>query len=487
MLTPLAMYGWLPLVLGLFMIMPPKRAVLWAFFLAWLFLPMAKYDLPKVPDYTKMSATCYGVVLGVMIFDFGRLTMFRPKLIDLPIVIFCIFTPILSAYTNRPALTLYDGLSESIALSTAWLLPYFIGRLYFTDLKDMRTLALCFLAGALAYAPICWFEARFSPQLHRLLYGFHQHHFVHALRGGFFFHYRPRGFMQSGLMTATWMCSAALIAWCFWIGKTKINFGKWVPSALLIMLILVPTAIIGKGMGAMLLAFGGFGVLLMTKYLNTRVFMIALLCVAPMFALTRAQGLWDGSSVIAEIEKVNPDRAWSLQYRFDNDTVLVKKAVQRPVFGWGGYGRNLVRSQDGEKMAITDGMWILLLGKMGFVGLFSFMLALAMPTILFVKRYPPRMWLTPAVAPAAGLATVLALYQIDCLFNAMENPLFFLLAGGMCSAMTATMLVARRKTVDTPATALPPRGAADDADQARPSRPTFGPTVSPARSDVQSA
>ncbi|MEM1445455.1 MAG: hypothetical protein AAGF84_05320 [Planctomycetota bacterium] len=485
MFTPLAMYGWLPVVLGLFLIMPPKRAVLWAFFLAWLFLPMAKYELPKLPDYTKMSATAFGVLLGVMIFDFGRLTMFKFKLIDLPIMFFCLVAPFLTALTNRPALSLYDGASEAMMLCTAWLLPYLIGRLYFTDLKDMRTLAICVMAGALAYVPICWFEARFSPQLHRLVYGFHQHHFVHALRGGFIFSYRPRGFMQSGLMTATYMCSAALIAWCFWIARTKISFGKWVPPTIAILGILGLTALIGKGMGAIILAFGGFMVLLCTKYLNTRIFMIALLCVAPMFALTRAQGVWNGDAAIAMIERVSEDRAWSLQFRFENDTVLVKKAMQKPAFGWGGYGRSLVRSEDGSRIAITDGMWILLFGKMGFAGMFGFMIALAMPTILFVKRYPPKMWLTPSVAPAAGIATVLAIYQIDCLFNAMENPLFFLLAGGMCSAMTSAMVVARRRsvTVERPAT----EGTTSNPPPAPVSPPGIGPTVSPARSETRPA
>ncbi|MEM8783974.1 MAG: hypothetical protein AAGE65_14110 [Planctomycetota bacterium] len=482
MITPLAIYGWLPLVLGLFLIMPPKRAVLWAFFLAWLFLPMAKYELRGLPDYTKMSATCFGVLLGVMLFDFGRLTMFRFKFIDLPIMFFCMAAPVLTAMSNRPDLKLYDGMSEVMALSTAWLLPYMIGRLYFTDLKDMRTLAVAFLAGALVYVPICWFEARFSPQLHRWIYGFHQHHFVHADRGGFLFSFRPRGFMQSGLMTATWMCSAALIAWCLWAARAKLQFARWTVPTIAVLAVLGLTALIAKGMGALVLAFGGFVVLLLTRFVNTRVFMVALLCVAPMFVLTRSQGLWDGTAAVNFIERINPDRAHSLQFRFDNDTVLVEKALQRPAFGWGGYGRNLVRSEDGARVAVTDGMWIIFAGKFGFVGLLSFMLALAMPTILFVRRYPPRMWLTPAVAPATGLATVVAIYQIDNLFNAMENPLFFLIGGGLCSAMTTSLVVARRKPTAAPI--VTPDAAAPAP---TPTGPGFGPAVSPARSDARPA
>ena len=49
----------------------------------------------------------------------------------------------------------------------------------------------------------------------------------------------------------------------------------------------------------------------------------------------------------------------------------------------------------------------------------------------FVWLYPPRRWSEPAVAPAAAIAVLLALFMIDCLMNAMVNPVYLLGVGGL--------------------------------------------------------
>ena len=40
-LVDVMLYGWIPVVIYLFLVMPPRRAVISAFLIAWLFLPMA--------------------------------------------------------------------------------------------------------------------------------------------------------------------------------------------------------------------------------------------------------------------------------------------------------------------------------------------------------------------------------------------------------------------------------------------------------------
>src|SRR5438105_15401416 len=83
-LVPLTLFGWIPCVLALFALLPPRRAVITAFLAAWLFLPMAGYKVPGLPGYTKMSATALGVLMGAAIFDTDRLLAFRPRWIDVP-------------------------------------------------------------------------------------------------------------------------------------------------------------------------------------------------------------------------------------------------------------------------------------------------------------------------------------------------------------------------------------------------------------------
>ena len=63
----------------------------------------------------------------------------------------------------------------------------------------------------------------------------------------------------------------------------------------------------------------------------------------------------------------------------ENDDMLIAKAMQKPLFGWGGWSRNRVFEESGRDMAVTDGFWILELGSNGCVGLISMTLAMLLP------------------------------------------------------------------------------------------------------------
>ena len=76
-------------------------------------------------------------------------------------------------------------------------------------------------------------------------------------------------------------------------------------------------------------------------------------------------------------------------------------------------------------------MWIIALGNNGLVGLISLYLALLLPMILLVKRYPPALWGTPTLAPVCVIATLANLYSIDCIANAMMNPIYILGLGAV--------------------------------------------------------
>src|SRR5687767_14570295 len=96
-LVPLTLFSWIPFCIFLFLVLPPRRAVIWSFLLAWLFLPMAGYSVPGLPDYTKMSATTLGVLIGAALFDSDRLLSFRLRWVDIPMILFCT-TPLVSSY-----------------------------------------------------------------------------------------------------------------------------------------------------------------------------------------------------------------------------------------------------------------------------------------------------------------------------------------------------------------------------------------------------
>src|SRR4051812_9416856 len=109
-------FAWVPFVLYLFARGKPRRAVTVSFLAAWLFLPVFSLKVPGLPDYTKVSATTLGVLLGALLFDWRRLFGFRPGPADLPVVVWCL-SPLPASLSNN--LGLYDGLSTALATTVS--------------------------------------------------------------------------------------------------------------------------------------------------------------------------------------------------------------------------------------------------------------------------------------------------------------------------------------------------------------------------------
>ncbi len=326
-LVPIAMFGWIPVVLLAFAVLPARRAVIAAFLIAWLFLPMVGYDLPGLPDYTKTSATCAGVMLAAALFDGARFLRYRARLVDVPVAIWCI-VPYFSAVSYGWGA--YEGVASVLNQTVSWGLPYLIGRLYFDDLRAMRELAIGVFIGGLVYTPLCLFEIRFSPQLHSLIYGFHQHSWIQTLRGG---GYRPTVFMQHGLAVGTFMCTAALIG--LWLWRTRaIRSLMGVPVVWLALLV-TATAVLCKSSGATVLMGIGIAVLWWTRWFR-RPWAAAVLALAPaLYIAMRTVGGWSGHDLVDLASLISVDRANSLQSRLNSESVPWALLQPQPLVGSG--------------------------------------------------------------------------------------------------------------------------------------------------------
>ncbi|MBI1335756.1 MAG: O-antigen ligase domain-containing protein [Phycisphaera sp.] len=433
-----ALWGWVPVVLALFASMRPRRAVIVAFIVAWLFLPMAGFTIKGLPDYTKMSATCAGILMATVIFDANRLLRFRPRWIDLPAAVFC-FCPVLSSLKN--GLGLYDGVSVALVQTVAWGLPYLIGRLYFTDLSALKELAVGVFIGGLVYVPLCLYEVRMSPQFHHLVYGYHAHDFAQTMRFG---GWRPTVFMQHGLMVGMWMCMTALVGmWLWWTGALKKIRGVGVA---LPVVALLATAVFCKSMGAVVLMVFGIGALACAKWFHLRLAMVALLIAAPLYVGLRSTGRWDGLNLVEMARMVSADRAQSMAYRLHNEELLNGRAQQSALFGWGGWGRNRVYDAKGNDITVIDGQWINVFGIWGYIGLFSMTALLLLPGALLIMKFPVRLWAHPYLAPATVMACVGVLYMIDSVVNAMVNPVFLLMIGATAGTLYFTAVPSRAET-----------------------------------------
>ncbi len=423
-LVPISLYGWVFLVPALFAVLPARRAALAAYLGAWMFLPYASIPFSGIPDLDKVTATGYGVVLGVLMFDAGRIMQYRFSWIDLPIIVWCL-SPMASSLSN--GLGAYDGFSGIFGAVVTWGIPYFIGRLYFNEPAAVRELAIWILVGGLIYVPLCLWEIRMSPQLHRMLYGFHPTPFEMTIRFG---GYRPMVFMQHGLMVGMWMTATTLVAfWLWWTGALRHLFR--VPMWLIVGGMVV-TCILCKSTGAILLLFMGMGLLLLNQRLRSTALLVLAVSIAPAYMAVRAYGMWDGQQLVELAELIDEDRASSLSGRLYNEDLLLEKAALKPIFGWGSWGRWRVYDEvTGKDITVSDGMWVIVRGERGLVGLVSITFLLLLPFLLLLRRCPARQWSHPMVAAPAALAMLLMLYSIDNLLNAMLNPIFVIGAGAL--------------------------------------------------------
>ncbi len=457
-LVIISLLGWTPVVLLLFLAMPPRRAVIVAFITAWLFLPVNVPDslvFRGLPELDKMTVTCLAVLLGTLLFDKVRLLSFRPNRLDIPMICWCI-APLLASLTNQDSTVwghppidnpIYDGLSEVLKQSVTWGLPYLIGRVYFTKLQDLRELAVGFLIGGLVYIPLCVFELKMSPQLHYLAYGEHPHvDFRQAMRGG---GYRPTVFMAHGLMVALWMATSCVIGGWLWYSKSvRKLFG--LPIEFLLAPLLIIT-VLCKSMAALGLMCIGLCALYIATRWRARWIMIALIVLAPCYMTLRATQWWDGMNLVNLVQTVvGEERAQSLELRFSNENLLSKRAKEKPLFGWAGWGRSRVFDRYGKDISITDGQWVIAYGKNGLFGLAAFTTALLLPVWLTLKRIPIRHWAHTQAAPAAAMAVVLIIYMIDNLLNAMINPVFMLVAGALAGQQALRRRARARRPMRNP-------------------------------------
>jgi hypothetical protein len=427
LLVPLVMIGWIPVVLYLFSRLPPRQAIVMSFLGAWLFLPQAVLELNGIPDYTKTSATCYGILLATFIFDAGRFKTFRLGWLDIPMLIWCL-CPFAASMAND--LGPYDGFSSSLDQTMTWGVPYFLGRIYLSSLIGLRHLAMGIFVGGLVYVPFCLFEIRLSPQLHRIVYGaFASADFAQTMRlGGF----RPTVFMIHGLAVAAFMMASTLIG--LWLWHTGTVRQVWnIPMGWLVAALFF-TFVLARSTGALSIFFIGVVFLFVAKQFRTALPVYLLIAAIAVYLYVNAvTTTYSSDQLIESLSGIFPaDRLASLQFRFNNEELLVDHARKQFWLGWSGWNRSRVLTPGTDQLAIQDSLWVLSFGMFGAVGLISLFSAMLTPVVaLFWSRYPARTWTNPQVAPAVAVAIMVVLYMLDCLSNAMINPIYILACGGI--------------------------------------------------------
>ncbi len=269
------------------------------------------------------------------------------------------------------------------------------------------------------------FEMRMSPNLHRWIYGYHFHSdFSQTVRWG---GYRPTVFLAHGLTVGLFALAAALFAATE--GRiTKRRLGlptRW--STLYLVTILV----LCRSTGAIIMGLVTLPVVALAsprRQIRVAV-LLAAVCVA--YPVVKLAGVFP-KQAIREFTRdhLSPERADSLQFRFDNDKRLIDRALDRLWLGWGEFGRNRIYDDTGRDTVVTDGYWIIVLSGGGLLRL-ACSFGLLLYPVMRASRVMKRLREPGDRFLLAGLAIVVACHVFDLLPNGLGNPLVLFLAGAL--------------------------------------------------------
>jgi hypothetical protein len=437
MIPPLlALFVWPLVSIVFFQRLRLPLAILVTIVGGFLLLPVrTSLDLPGLPSLDKTTIPALSALVLALIFaQKDRLDDLRPKgliprhPIALVLLGMLVLGAIMTALTNTDALTygfrrlpglrLYDA--GSIALSALMMIiPFVLARRYLADPAALRLMLIVLCVAAAGYALLVLFEARMSPQLNRWVYGFFPHSWRQHVRGGAF---RPVVFLNHGLVLGIFLSMSLLAT----LGLMRINArrrGLFLAAALWLGL----TLLLSRNLGAVMITTVLLPVIL---FLGVRGQLLAAAIVAGVFLaypVARTSQILPIAQVIELAGNIDPQRAGSFLTRLENEERMLAKASERPLFGWGGWGRSRVFNERGDDITIADGAWVIVIGVDGWVGYLAHFGLLTGPVFLLLlhrRRYDVGM-------ETSVLTIILAANLVDLVPNSSNTPLTWLIAGAL--------------------------------------------------------
>ncbi|MEI7460817.1 MAG: hypothetical protein WCK15_15515 [Pirellula sp.] len=433
--APLALFGLLFFGPLLFLLMPPRRAAIAVVLLGTLFLPNNGYAVQVLRSFDKGTSTALAMFLGLLLFDGAKLVSYRPHWIDIPMLLWC-FCPVASSISND--LGFYDGLADSMVNVTKFGLPYTIGRVYIKSREGVRDLVVGMVTAGLVYVPFCLLEIFKGPFFHHNLYGFYPHNYWEQLKPG---GWRPSVFFMHGLWLCGFMAYSAICAVCLWRGRSVARICgikiHWVVVAI------VGTLLKSNSNGAVAIFGIASAVLVSGRY--RRLACAVLILIPIVYTSLRITGLWSGGNIVDFYGGKTGNAGYSLNVRLDLENRIVARAMQRPVFGWGGYGRAFLPIvTDDARGTWTEAIWTKAIGERGLVGLWSWMLSGLLPAWLALRFVERRRYL--AFEDGAVLALIL-LPPVQTIYGLMV--LDFSPVNPFCSGALAGFVAAYQPSLST--------------------------------------
>jgi hypothetical protein len=400
----------------------------------YLLLPeRLAFDLPLIPALNKDTIPVLAAVAALLVMsrdqDGKVLPGWLPKNWMLRIFILALLIgtyltvstngdTIVIGITTLPAMTIYDAVSLVLGMVTT-LLPFLLARKFLAYPPQQRTILVALvLAGAL-YSFLALYEVRMSPQLNNIIYGFFPHSFLQHIRGDGF---RPLVFLNHGLWLAIFFSMSCLAA----IALFRISPGAEKGKYLILGLWILFTLILSKSLGALLITLGLLPVIFLGRRFQLMVASVVAVIVI-LYPILRGVGLVPLEQILQWASSIDPARAFSLEYRLLNEEILLEKAQERPVFGWGMWGRSFTYDEVGNRTSVTDGYWIIILGVGGWIKYIAeFGLLCSTIVLMFFRKTTYDLGLETTL-----LTLLLTANIVDLIPNATITPITWMIAGAL--------------------------------------------------------
>ena len=419
----------------LFQKLPPGRALIASLLIGYLFLPPppAGWDFPLLPPLTKETIPSLVALVICLVRYPGRIRLLPEGALTRVLVLLFVFSPVLTVATNGepawfgrfalPGLQPQEAIGV-IVQQAILIAPFLVARNLIAGADDHRDLLAALLIGGLVYSLFMLVEVRLSPQINIWVYGYFQHSFDQMIRFGGF---RPIVFLYHGIWVAFFAMTAILAGLVLLRRSSAPRARVWLAAASVYLLAVL---VLAKSVAALVyaMAFAPVVLLLSQRWQLRLALLLALIAVT--YPLSKGAGLVPDDRLLAAAEAIDSDRAASLRFRFENESVLLDRAMDKPLFGWGSWGRNHQHQVDnGRQLTVADGRWIITIGAFGWVGFLAEFLLLTLPIAMIWWRSHGA--LEPVSPWIGALALILAINVLDLLPNATLTPLTWLFAGAV--------------------------------------------------------
>ncbi len=360
----IALYAWVPLGILFFRLFKPVTAATLTLLGASVVLP-ANFAVspPGLPPVDRHVAGGIAALIGFFLFAPPETRRLRG--LDWPVILILVLaiSTFITTITNPdplrygdfvlPALSAYDALGLVFQRGLTIGVPFFVGMRLVRSTEDVLAVLRVIVILGLAYVPLVLWEARMSPQLHTTLYGYFPHDFVQHIRASGF---RPVVFTGSGLECALFLATTVIAAVGLSQAQVKI-FG--LPSILAVLALFVGL-VSCISLGPLLYGLLVPALMLSTKATVQAKVSLVLSFVIVFYPLLRSQDLFPTEVFVSTTESVSKDRASSLEFRFRNEDLLLERARDRLLFGWGSWGRSHVFDASTARLVRAGGILELL-------------------------------------------------------------------------------------------------------------------------------